>query len=790
MEYPSRKLRPTAYCPTISHAGDEETVLLRAENMWIRQGRYGAPYAEGYTGNRDLSETIATKTLTGTLAWDDATKVITGTGTAFNSEVKIGDLIIGDGGAGLTEVFSVVKVTSNTSLLVDRSPTADASGKTGYVLPVVFPVGVDRGTCIRGKVVQFITGHYLGVGEGTFRVNGAALNATLALSTRPQFALFDPATGLYTQDDVGIDAPTTLPTLTAVTIDATITNATNASPIVITVAGVHGLYNGQTGVVIAGVTGNTAANGTWTVTKLTAATFSLNTSTGNGAYAGGGTITGAASSMRAGQYSIRLYNKNTSTKGFSQPSAIIGPVTLTAGQALQLAFNSAMIVDQNAYDIYCSPFEDNDTATIEARYMGPWFKIGGTATSPDTSVTATDLIDGTHATGRESGTVYVFSFADAEVQAADKIATFNNFEPIDAGFVDISSGLPIYLSCSGKGNTAKLQGTSPGPAAVPAKPSNPEAVYLNKAITTVNSDYILGGINIKSRLYVLCQNSLQFLLLTTVDFSPVAFRSLWDAGFRNPYNACAVKEYIYADSTHGVIRSVAGGDDTTVEFEFADDMRDIFTGEPCGHKYVAYDPKNKAVCFFYSAAERRSGYWVTLVRPFILSTGRWNPPIVLRKTDTDFIVSGVATIGNELIFLAGGRTSGGSISVGTYVFDGGDSEQKDWYLAWNFTDSGDAHRGKIVKGYSLIGRCVGNTQLDIHGIVDDGTISITGLEDNSASHESVTIGSLATLYRLRFRATDWGPYSIWTARLSGSHTTTPDLVHKLEIEYEVQTDKS
>lgn len=787
---PNRPLRPTAFCPTISHAGDEETVILRGENMWIRKSRFGQPYAEGYTGNQDLGETIATKTLTGTLEWSTTTKVVTGTGTAFLSELGLGCVVLGDGGANLTEVFVVTKITSDTLFTAERVPTADASGKIGYVLPVIFPVGTDRGTCIRGNVVQFTKGHYLGVGDGTFRVNGSALNATLALSSTPQFALFNPTTGLYTQDDVGIDPVTTLPTLTAVTIDATITNASNATPIVITVTGSHGLYNGQTGVVIAGVTTNTAANGTWTITKLTNSTFSLNGSVGNGAYGGGGTITGAQSLMRAGQYSVRLYNKSTTTLGYSQPSAIIGPVTLTATQSMQLVFNSAMPTDGNAYDIYVTPFEDYNTVTIEARYMGPWFKILGTDTAPDTSVTATDLIDGTHTTGRESGTTYIFNFADSEVQSAQNVATFDNFQPKDAAYVDISSGLPIYLSCLGKGNVGKTEGTSPGPAAIPAKPSNPEAVFLKKAITTAGGDYIVGAFNIKSRIFALCQNSLQALLLTTVDFEPIAFRSLWNAGFRNPYNACAVKEYIYADSTHGIVRSVAGGDDSAMEFEFADDMRDFFVGEPCGHKFVAYDPKNKAVCYFYSGAERRSGYWVTLVRPFMIGTQTWNPPIVLKKTNTDFIVSGVATIGDQLVFLAGGRTSGGSISVGTYVFDGGDSEDKDWYLAWNFTDSGVPHHGKIIDGYSVIGRFAGNTQLDIHGIIDDGEIDIDGLADNSASKQSDTIGNLSTLYRRRLRETDWGPYSVWTARLSGGYSTTPDLFHKLDVLFTVQTDRS
>lgn len=66
-----------------------------------------------------------------------------------------------------------------------------------------------------------------------------------------------------------------------------ITGATNASPIVITSAS-HGLTTG-TRVTISGVGGNTAANGTFTITRLDANTFSLDGSSGNGAYTSGGT---------------------------------------------------------------------------------------------------------------------------------------------------------------------------------------------------------------------------------------------------------------------------------------------------------------------------------------------------------------------------------------------------------------------------------------------------------------------------------------------------------------------
>lgn len=74
----------------------------------------------------------------------------------------------------------------------------------------------------------------------------------------------------------------------------TITDATNATPIVVTSSG-HGLLSGS-GVIQSSVGGNTAANGDFYITRLTANTYSLQTLdhvdvAGNGAYTSGGSVT-------------------------------------------------------------------------------------------------------------------------------------------------------------------------------------------------------------------------------------------------------------------------------------------------------------------------------------------------------------------------------------------------------------------------------------------------------------------------------------------------------------------
>lgn len=72
------------------------------------------------------------------------------------------------------------------------------------------------------------------------------------------------------------------------TTAGTITDATNATPIVITEAA-HGRSTNDI-VLIHDIVGNIAANETWKITKVDAASYSLNGSIGNAAYVSGGKV--------------------------------------------------------------------------------------------------------------------------------------------------------------------------------------------------------------------------------------------------------------------------------------------------------------------------------------------------------------------------------------------------------------------------------------------------------------------------------------------------------------------
>lgn len=99
-----------------------------------------------------------------------------------------------------------------------------------------------------------------------------------------------------------------------------ISAATNATPIVITVGANSGLKTGDK-LAIAGVTGNTAANGIWTLEAVTATTFKLLGSAGNGV---------AAGTIRAGLvFDKTPLNANQSAK-LAMNGNLVGTVTLTA----------------------------------------------------------------------------------------------------------------------------------------------------------------------------------------------------------------------------------------------------------------------------------------------------------------------------------------------------------------------------------------------------------------------------------------------------------------------------
>lgn len=199
-----KQLRLTAgiYQPTAPRTGNAGGSWLRLKNM-ILTGEDSQQYFTCYKGSLNISETIATSNLTGTLAGTIATKNIVGTGTAFKTELRQGQFVF----AG-TELFVVDQVTDDTHLTIYRALTAALVAATGKRLPVLFEINRKRGSLIQGNAIQLPKGTILATGTGTLGLNGAVLAGTsMVLTGSPQIAIYDPATGNYSVYALGMTTP-------------------------------------------------------------------------------------------------------------------------------------------------------------------------------------------------------------------------------------------------------------------------------------------------------------------------------------------------------------------------------------------------------------------------------------------------------------------------------------------------------------------------------------------------------------------------------------------------------
>jgi len=155
-------------------------------------------------------------------------------------------------------------------------------------------------TTISGKIIVANSGN--STIDGVYSSLSAQTSTTISLLASSKICdLPADAAALYDSPTVG---SARWPTRWPICGTLQLTDATNATPIVITVPENH-LWTGDS-VTITGATGNTAANGTHTLTRLTATTFELNSTVGNGTYdANSGTVANSGSPSLAWNKSAR-----------------------------------------------------------------------------------------------------------------------------------------------------------------------------------------------------------------------------------------------------------------------------------------------------------------------------------------------------------------------------------------------------------------------------------------------------------------------------------------------------
>ena len=152
-------------------------------------------------------------------------------------------------------------------------------------------------------------------------------------------------------------------------------------------------------------------------------------------------VGGGTKNMQAGVYSVRIAPARISTGGYNNPSEKV-EVTLTAGQQIQITFPAMDTASgQDAWDVYVTLYSTG------GGIQGPWYFYGQITTSQVSS----------------AGGNYTIEYNDSEV-SGNRLLTFNNDPPPDAVFVATLQGLPVLVSCNGKGR--KLTSASGGVATV------------------------------------------------------------------------------------------------------------------------------------------------------------------------------------------------------------------------------------------------------------------------------------------------------------------------------------
>lgn len=119
-----------------------------------------------------------------------------------------------------------------------------------------------------------------------------------------------------------------------------VTGATNASPIVITASG-NEFSNGDI-VSVAGVLGNTAANGVWAITRIDGQTFSLNNSTGNGAFS-----SSTSSLTRKWSGGQSTMSTGITTSRYTKRAQVTGNVIVRAAQSAIVASGDNVMLTNN-----------------------------------------------------------------------------------------------------------------------------------------------------------------------------------------------------------------------------------------------------------------------------------------------------------------------------------------------------------------------------------------------------------------------------------------------------------
>jgi len=529
----------------------------------VVRGRGPRLYLESFAGLGNLTEPIDKVALTGTLELIEDSTTITGTGTLFFTECRIGQFISAET-VDNSWPLRVRQVISNTEMIVWRAPDSSVSGAIGWRLPRLQTVNQYRGSMLTGAVDPLEKGSILGAGSGIYRQNGNALSASWTLARAPSIALFDPATETFTNFPLGMPTPT--------------------------------------GITCAAVAGGTKG-------------------------------------MQGGSYSFVVCPARKETGGYNNPSERID-VTIATNDQFRMTLPAMDVAGSgnNAWIIFGTTFAFNFGADLN--YLnGPWFYY---ILVDDTMVAA-------------AGGAFDFEYLDAEIEG-NELVSFDNDPPTDAEGVVSLNNQPFWYSCQGQGNIPNPTQTSPGPFIVPAKPNNIEAAPLSLAFSSSPPETILWALSGNGRVFLPTINHLQIAQATPSDIVPILIRPYWKSGFAGPDTLTLIGDMIYGCPLGGPARSAANADETSMERNWAADIWEDIKDASMGHFVTGYDPENEAFWLIYSGSERNdAGFWKSEWWMYGIPQQFWIGRGEFTSDTQDMVVSGIATIGDFLEIIAGGR---------------------------------------------------------------------------------------------------------------------------------------
>jgi len=353
---------------------------------------------------------------------------------------------------------------------------------------------------------------------------------------------------------------------------------------------------------------------------------------------------GGGSKMQGGNYSFVITPARKETFGFNNPSDR-ADVTISTNDMIACTFPAMDTANgQDAWIVWGTTFAD--TLGADLNYLnGPWHRIR--------MVTDDEV-------SPAGGTVN-FEYYDAEIET-NEIVSFNNDPPVEAVLVVYLNDTPVWISCQGQGFATHPEATSPGPFIVPSKPNNIEAAPLDLAFSSSPPETILGAVEAQGRIYLLTTNKLQIAQSTPSDVVPILIRPFWHSGFANPEQVIFVNGRLFGFPLSGPTRSAGDGDESYIEHEWASDIYEITKYWNRGQVMLGLDPRNDAVIFFHIADRLNSaGFWTTKWIAYGMGVGDWiGAGEIGAEGDTnwdtrDHIVSGVATVQDDLVLLISGR---------------------------------------------------------------------------------------------------------------------------------------